>query len=74
MDAAEIPPNLDGFTEALVRRKLPGSEKHGSGIEPGTEVFQGPWAPRHRAVFRQHRLNGCARGGGRAPDRVHTIG
>ncbi|WP_409469360.1 GH12 family glycosyl hydrolase domain-containing protein [Streptomyces sp. HC307] len=33
--------NLDDFTQALVRRKPIGNDKYVSGIEAGTEVFQG---------------------------------
>ncbi|MEV0641370.1 hypothetical protein AB0I77_41895 [Streptomyces sp. NPDC050619] len=33
--------NLDGFTQALVRRKLLGDDTYVSGIESGTEVFKG---------------------------------
>lgn len=37
-------------------------------------ALQGPRPTGHHVVFRRHRPNGRTKGGGLAPDRVHTIG
>ncbi|MDH6486952.1 hypothetical protein M2157_002951 [Streptomyces sp. SAI-127] len=50
------------------------SPSHSSGGRDRRRGLQGHRPTGHSVVFRRHRPNGRTKGGGLAPDRVHTIG